>query len=166
VGVCGAIRSRTPSSCAQTWTSLCCAAHCARPEKRERVTQRGGESEGGVEKEKVRGKGRENARDTPSDCETSGLQYNYGAVRCSMLQRVAVCYSVRCCSGLQNGAVCCSELRYVVMCCNVLLCVAVCCSVLQCVAVCYSSLQFVALCCNVLQYVTVCCSVAVSCNML
>jgi len=135
VGVCGPVRSGTPSSCAQTWTSVCCGAQFAQPEYRERVTQRGRESEGGVEKEKVRGKGRENARDTPSDCVTSGLRYNYGAVRCSTLQCVAVCYSVRCCSGLQCGVVCCNVLQYVVMCCSVLWCVAVCCSVLQCVAV-------------------------------
>jgi len=70
-------------------------AHSSRSLNTERESRREGErAREGVEKEKVRGKGREKARDTQSDCVTSGLHYNYGAVRCSTLQCVAVWYSV------------------------------------------------------------------------
>ena len=68
------------------------------------------------------------------------------AVTCSVMQRVAVCFSdsqcfEACCKGsqyvsqwvLQRVAVCCSRFK---MCCNMLqcaaVCVAMCCSVLQC----------------------------------
>jgi len=72
------------------------------------------------------------------------------AVRCSVLQCVAVCEVqfimhieclIRICSGILQG---------VAGCCRVLQCVAVCCSVMQCVAVCCSVLQSVAECCSVL----------------
>jgi len=100
----------------------------------------------------------------------------YGAVWCSVLQCVAVCYSVvphvavhifialvcswrNCvsdCCVLQCAAVCCSVAVF----CSMWQCVAVCCSVLQCVAVCCSaylhrfSLFLEELC----QCDTVCCS--------
>ena len=93
------------------------------------------------------------------------VDLTYVAVRCSVLQYVAVCV-------LQCAAVC----SYVIQCgCSVLRCVpptrstdtlrqhsrykAVCCSVLQSIAVCCSVLQCVAVCCSVLQCVAVCCSV-------
>ena len=94
-----------------------------------------------------------------------------GVVCCSVLQRVAVCFSE--CIGHYAGQVVDfgSQLH---------MCVAVCCSVLQCVAVsvlaitpgkllilglrnalqvCCSVLQCVAACCNVVQCVAVCYSV-------
>jgi len=61
---------------------------------------------------------------------------------CSVLQSVAVCYSISCHLStlsffLTCVAVCCSVLQCVAVCCNVLQCVAVYCSVLQCVVVTY-----------------------------
>jgi len=63
------------------------------------------------------------------------------AVRCSVLQCVAVCCSsvLHCAPRFEcvavHVAVCCSVLQCVaVVCCIVLQCVAVCCSVLPCVA--------------------------------
>jgi len=61
------------------------------------------------------------------------------AVRCSVLQRVAVNYTgkcnIICYSALQSVAVRYSALQCVAVRCSALQCVAVCCSVLQCVAV-------------------------------
>jgi len=76
---------------------------------------------------------------------------------CSLLQCVAVCYSV--CSVLQCLAV------------RVLQCVVVLFGVLQCATVCYSVLQYAAVVCySVLQCVAVCCSalqgMPVRCNVL
>ena len=84
-------------------------------------------------------------------------EVQYVAVRCCVLQCVAVC----CRSTQRHGAVQC-----VAVCCSVLQCAAVFCSVLQCVAVCCRSaqrhcavLQCAAVCCSVLQCATVCRSV-------
>jgi len=100
------------------------------------------------------------------------------AVRCSILQCVAVC-----CNVLPCVAVCCSVLQCVAVCCSVLQhalkeegvgkvcvfakewgvrerCAAVYCGVLQCIAVCCSVLWCVAVCCSALQCVAVCCSVS------
>ena len=81
------------------------------------------------------------------------------AVRCSMLQCVAVCCSDA--SLLMLNA--CTHA-------NTHACVAVCCSVLQCVAACCSVLQYVAMYCSVLQCVVVSCSMlqccAVCCSVL
>jgi len=86
------------------------------------------------------------------------------------------------CSALQRVAVCCSMLQCVAVCCSVLQCVAVCSSVLQCavqcVSVCYGPcpcrrmfvgysrlnlvLRCVAVRCSVLNYAAVCCSVCCS----
>ena len=87
-----------------------------------------------------------------------------------LLQCIAMCYRVVCCSVLQCVAAketVCSEYippLFVCVSSNVsvavcqLQCVAVCCSTLQCVAVCCSVLQCIAVCCSVLQCVAVCCS--------
>ena len=99
------------------------------------------------------------------------------AVRCCVLQCVAV-FAVRMCaissvslpsplSVVQYGAVWYSVLQCVAVCGCMLQCVvmsvcarsAVWCSVLQCVAVCCSVLQCVAVCCSVLLHVAACCSV-------
>jgi len=86
-------------------------------------------------------------------------------VFCSVLQRVAVCCSVKICQCtirlfrlvfLQRG-VCSSVLQCVAVCCNVLQCVEVCCIVLyyKAVRACFPAkkcvLQCVAVCCSVLQ---------------
>ena len=96
----------------------------------------------------------------------------YGVVRCSVVQCVAMWCRVfpRCCCQsnlppsmvLQCAAVCCSVLQCVAVCCSVLQCVAVYCSVSQCVAVCRSVLQCVAVC--VVVCVVVC--AAVHCSAL
>ena len=85
--------------------------------------------------------------------------YRCVAVRCSVLQCVAVCCSALSCVAvryrvLQCVVVCC---RCVPLCCSMLqhvACVAVCCSVMQCVIVCCGVMQCVAVCCNVLQCIT------------
>jgi len=77
---------------------------------------------------------------------------------CSVLQRVAVCYSVLQC----DKARLLQDYVLVAECCSVLRCVAVCCSVLRCVAVCCSGAvrcKCAAVCCSVLQCAAVCCSV-------
>ena len=113
------------------------------------------------------------------------------AVRCSVLQRVAVCMenlstgerashiskgSESCCSGLQYVAMfcsvtfCCSashvpkgsEIR-----CGVLQHSAIYCSVMQCAAVCCSASHIPKgseSCCSVMQYVAACCSVTFCCS--
>ena len=94
----GPIRSGTLSSCAQTWTSVCCGAQFAQPEYRERVTQRGRESEGGRGERESKGKGkRESERYSIRLCDKwftiqlwrSALQYVAvccGVVQCVVLQ--------------------------------------------------------------------------------
>ena len=77
----------------------------------------------------------------PIDLQSSMPKYTHDtqqlcAVRCSVLQCVAVCYSA-----LPCVAVCCSVLQCAAVYCSVLHCVAVYCSVLQCIAVCRSVLQ-------------------------
>jgi len=118
------------------------------------------------------------------------------AVCCSVLQCIAMCYSVHLdewktirTTVVDVAAVmtwmCFSALQSAVMCCNLLHSVAVCCSVpfdalktirttVALVAYCISSdksvVQTVAVCCSVLQCVAVCCSVlqcvAVCCSVL
>ena len=61
---------------------------------------------------------------------------------------VAACCSVLL---LQYVAVCCSVLQCVAVCFSVLQYAAMCCSVLQCAAVCCGVLQYAAVCCSVLQ---------------
>ena len=111
----------------------------------------------------------------------------FAAVRCSVLQRVAVCYSVLHCVCMcvhvcvqlamrRIGKapiceVCCSALQRVAVCCSVLQCVAECVYVCTCVCTVgyaayrkgpnlwdsISVLQRVAVCCSVLQRVAACC---------
>jgi len=121
-------------------------------------------------------KGEPQRKDVLHCVAVCGSASQYVAVRCSVLQCVAVpkegaCLH-ECCSVLQYDVVC-SVLQCFAMCCSVLQCVAVCCSVLQCVAVCRSTapnegacphecvavwrswLQYNAVCCSVLQCVAV-----------
>ena len=92
-----------------------------------------------------------------------------GALRCSVLQRVAACYRL-----LQCVAACCS-VSSLFLCAGLLWCMCAClcherdivsvhqlayCSVLQCAAVYCTVLQSVTVCCSVLQYVAVCCRAA------
>jgi len=108
------------------------------------------------------------------------------AVRCSVLQRVAVCMenlsTGERASHISKGSEsCCSGLQYVAMCCSVTFCCsashvpkgsefrcgglqhsAICCSVMQCAAVCCSASHIPKgseSCCSVMQYVAACCSV-------
>jgi len=96
----------------------------------------------------------------------SNQQATCAAVCCSVLQCVAVYYSVWYCTtecskcshtesqvycGVKCIAVWCRVLQCVTVCCSVLQCVAEVCSVLQCVTVCCSVIQRVAVCCNMLQ---------------
>ena len=69
--------------------------------------------------------------------------WQHAAVRCGILQCVAVCYSVLHC--VAETAVRCSELQFAAVCFSVLQCVSVCFSVLQCAAGCCSVLQCAAL---------------------
>ena len=85
---------------------------------------------------------------------------------CSVMQYVAVCFSVMycfkaCCNELQYVSQCvlqrvtarCSLLK---ICCNMLQCVAVCCSDFQCVSVCFSVMHYFEACCKKLQRVSQC----------
>ena len=96
------------------------------------------------------------------------------AVRCSALQRVAVCFGMFWYVTVRCSALHSTTYTILLLVLPILQCVAVCCNVLQCVAVCCtvlhtpyfylycpscSVLQCVAVCCNVLQCVAVCCSV-------
>jgi len=89
-----------------------------------------------------------------------------------------VCISDLRCSVLQRVAVCCSVLQCVAVCCSVLPCVAVCCSVLrirlvpfrqvikkeQLLCICqWPALQCVAVCCI---FFAVCCNVSACCSVL
>jgi len=95
----------------------------------------------------------------------------YVAVRCSMLQCVAVffprhtspsltpCCSVwSCCSALQGVAVCCSVLQCIAVCCSVLQCVAVCCNVVMSYQILASLHSCTMGCCKTLQHIATHCS--------
>jgi len=74
------------------------------------------------------------------------------AVRCSVLQRGAVCCRVlQCVAGNGRTWHKLAQERPLAVCCSVLQCVAVPCSVLQCVAACCSVLQSIGLQFSVMQ---------------
>jgi len=87
-----------------------------------------------------------------------GVAVSQGSGKVEMLQRVAACCSVLQCSVLQRVAACCCLLQCVAVCCSVLHSVALWSSVLQCVALCCIVLHCVAVFCSVLQGVALCCS--------
>jgi len=74
---------------------------------------------------------------------------------CSVLQCVAVCYSVLQCIALRCRSLDQSMHTFGVRMCSVLQCGVVWCSVVQCGAVCYCVLHCGAACCSVLQRVAV-----------
>ena len=86
---------------------------------------------------------------------------HFVAVCCCMLllQNVAVCYTENTSMSFRQVWLCCSMLQYVAVWYSMLQCGVVCCRVLQRVAACCNMSKCVSVCCSVLQRIAACCSV-------